>query len=110
MYADLPRCIENFINSQNPKKITQLTEQVKQQYFHNKPFTEESIPSIIQFLSDIHFNIPTNDFVDKRRKRKQAPTYFYKFSYVGNQMTQTRLMGNKLTTIGIRVIQFIKFS
>lgn len=110
MYADLPRYIENFMNSQNPKKITQLIEQVKQRYFDNKPFTEESIPSIIRLLSDIHFNIPTDDFVDKRRKRKQASTYFYKFSYVGNQMTQTRLMGNKLTTIGIHITQFIKFS
>ncbi|XP_036144784.1 esterase E4 isoform X2 [Monomorium pharaonis] len=100
MYAELPRYIEAFINSQNSEKIMELTERVKHQYFHNRPFTEESIPSIIRFLSDIHFDIPIQEFVDKRRKKKQALTYFYTFSYVGNQMTETKLMGNKLTTIG----------
>ncbi|XP_039306920.1 esterase E4 isoform X2 [Solenopsis invicta] len=100
MYEDLPRHIENFLNSQNQKKIIEVTERVKQQYFHNKPFTEENIPSIIRCLSDIHFNIPTKDFVNKRRKKKQALTFFYQFSYVGNQMTQTRLTENKWTTIG----------
>lgn len=79
----------------------QLTEQIKQRYFHNKPFTEESIPSIIRCLSDMYFNIPIEDFVDKRRKKKQMPTYLYRFSYVGNQMTETKLDGNKFTTIGI---------
>lgn len=100
MYTDLPRYIENLTSIQNPSKIMQLTERVKQRYFNNKPFAEENIPSIIRCLSDIHFNIATEDFVDKRRKKKQAPTYFYKFSYVGNQMTQTRLMGNKFTALG----------
>jgi len=103
MYTDLPRYIENFTNLQNPQKIMQLTERVKQQYFNNKPFTKESIPSIVRCLSDLHFNIPIEYFVDKRRKIKQASTYFYKFSYVGNQMTETRHMKNELSTIGIRV-------
>lgn len=113
MYEDLPRYVENFINSQNDeanafdrtKKIIHLTERIKQRYFHNKPFTEENIPSIIRFLSDMHFNIPVEDFVNRRRKKKQVSTYFYKFSYVGNETTETKLMENKLTTIGIRVIQ-----
>lgn len=100
MYEDLPRYVENFANSQNPKKIKHLTEQIKQRYFNNKPFTEESVPSIIRCLSDMHFNIPIEDFVDKRRKKKQVPTYFYKFSYVGNEMTETKLGENKLTVMG----------
>ncbi|KYN22096.1 Esterase E4 [Trachymyrmex cornetzi] len=99
MYTDLPLYIENFTNSQISQKITQLTKRIKEKYFNNKSeFTVESIPSIIRFLSDLHFNIPIEDFVDTRRKRKKAPkTYFYKFSYIGNQMTLTKLMGNKLT-------------
>ncbi|XP_011705980.1 PREDICTED: esterase FE4-like [Wasmannia auropunctata] len=100
IYTDLPRIIENFTNSQDLEKIIQLTERVKQRYFNNIPFTEKSIPSIIRCLSDLHLDIPTKDFVDKQRKKKQAPIYFYKFSYVGNQMTQTKFMGNKLTTLG----------
>lgn len=104
MYEDLPRYVENFANSQNPKKIKHLTEQIKQRYFNNKPFTEESVPSIIRCLSDMHFNIPIEDFVDKRRKKKQVPTYFYKFSYVGNEMTETKLGENKLTVMGMNYI------
>lgn len=101
MYEDLPRYVENFANSQNPEKIIHLTERIKQKYFNNKSFTEENIPSIIRCLSDMHFNIPTEDFVNKRRKKKQVPTYFYKFSYIGNEMTETKLDENKFTTIGI---------
>ncbi|KYM80814.1 Esterase E4 [Atta colombica] len=98
MYTDLPLYIQNFTNSQNALKIMQLTKRIKEKYFNNKSeFTVESIPSIIRFLSDLHFNIPIEDFVDMRRKRKQAPTYFYKFSYIGDQMTITKLLGNKLT-------------
>lgn len=104
MYEDLPRYVENFINSQNPKKIMHLTERIKQKYFRNKPFTEENVPSIIRWLSDMHFNIPIEDFVDKRRRREQAPTYFYKFSYVGNEMTETKLGENKFTAIGMNYI------
>jgi len=100
MYTDLPLYIQNFTNSQNALKIIQLTKRIKEKYFNNKSeFTVESIPSIIRFLSDLHFNIPIEDFVDMRRKRKQAPTYFYKFSYIGDQMTMTKLLGNKLTGI-----------
>lgn len=106
MYEDLPRYVEILINSQDSKedekKKVQLTERIKQKYFHNKSFTEENIPSIVQCMSDIFFNIPIDDFVDKRRKRKQVSTYFYKFSYVGNEMTETRLMSyHKFTKIGI---------
>ncbi|XP_011630754.1 esterase E4-like [Pogonomyrmex barbatus] len=105
MYADIPRYMENFINSQDSEKITQLTDRVKQHYFHNNPFTEENIPSIIQWLSDIHFKLPVKDFVNKRRKKDQASTYFYEFSYVGSQKTPTKLMHendtiNNLTSIG----------
>ncbi|XP_024868450.1 esterase FE4-like isoform X1 [Temnothorax curvispinosus] len=102
MYADLPRYVGNFINSQDPEKIMQMTEKIKQKYFCNKlPFTEESIPSIIRWLSDLHFNIPIEDFVDKRRKKKHVPTYFYRFSYVGNEKIEKNLINNnKLTAIG----------
>ncbi|KAG5329467.1 ESTE Esterase, partial [Acromyrmex charruanus] len=100
LYTDLPLCMKNFTNSQNSQKITHLTKRVKEKYFNNQSeFTVESIPSIIRFLSDLHFNIPIEDFVDMRRKRKQAPTYMYKFSYIGDQMTLTKLFGNKLTGV-----------
>ncbi|CAL1681890.1 unnamed protein product [Lasius platythorax] len=99
-YADLDLYIKKITNLQDSKKITLLTQQVKQHYFHNKPLTKESIPSIIQCMTDLYFCIPVKNFVNDRRKKKQAPIYFYNFSYVGNEMTTTKLMLNNLPMIG----------
>ena len=78
----------------------QLTERAKQWYFNNKPFTEENVPCLLRCLSDVYFDIAIKTFTDKRRKRKQALTYLYRFSYIGNEMTTTRLMGIKLALCG----------
>ncbi|XP_012216886.1 esterase E4 [Linepithema humile] len=99
-YEDLPRKIQTLTDSEDPQKIMQLTERAKQWYLNNKPFTEENIPSLLRLLSDIYFDIAIKTFTDKRRKRKQAPAYLYKFSYIGNEMTTTRLNGNKLALCG----------
>ncbi|XP_029169678.1 esterase E4-like isoform X1 [Nylanderia fulva] len=98
-FANLDPFIKVF--TKDPEKITQLTEQVKQHYFHNKPITKESIPSIVQWMSDLYFCIPVNNFVNDQRKKKKAPIYLYNFSYVGNEMTSTKLMlNNDLPMIG----------
>ncbi|XP_019889012.2 esterase E4-like isoform X1 [Ooceraea biroi] len=100
IYGNIPRYVEKFINSSDPKKVMQLTEHVKQWYFNDKPCTENSFPFIIQFLGDIFFGLPTKELVNRRRKRKQAPTYLYTFSYIGSQITSTKLMGHVLPIIG----------
>lgn len=99
-YADIELLLKKFTNSQDSEKITRLTEQVKQHYFHDKSFTKESIPSFVQFLSDLWFSIPVKNFVNNQRRKKQAPIYYYNFSYVGNEMTITKLLLNNLPMIG----------
>ncbi|EFN64026.1 Esterase E4 [Camponotus floridanus] len=99
-YADIELLLKKLTNSQDSEKITRLTEQVKQHYFHNKSFTKESIPSFVQFLSDLWFSIPVKNFVNNQRKKKQSPIYHYNFSYVGNEMTITKLLLNNLPMIG----------
>lgn len=99
-YADIEPLLKRLTNSQDSKKITRLTEQVKQHYFLDEPFIKESIPSFIRWLSDLWFSIPIKNFVNDRRKKKQAPIYYYSFSYVGNEMTVTKLSLNNLPMIG----------
>ncbi|XP_011695647.1 PREDICTED: esterase E4-like [Wasmannia auropunctata] len=104
-YASLPLLVKNFKKAQgeitDSETINNLTTCVKRRYFNNVTnFTQKSIPSLIRFLSDEHFTRPIKDFVDRRRKTKQAPTYFYNFSYIGNQMTLAKAMGNTLTALG----------
>lgn len=81
-----------------------MIEQIKQHYFHDKPFTKESIPDFVRFLSDLWFSLPAKNFVNDQRKKKQAPIYYYNFSYVGNEMTITKLMLNNLPMIGKYII------
>ncbi|EZA62846.1 Esterase FE4, partial [Ooceraea biroi] len=101
LYEDLPHHVRKVGNLQDPVKIAQLTERAKQWYFNGKPCTENSVPSIIQCMSDIYMNIPTTEFVNSRRKKKEAVTYFYKFSYIGDQTTTKQMMvGHKLRMTG----------
>jgi len=81
-------------------KVTQLTERIKEWYFNGKPCTENSVLSIIQCMSDIKMNIPVSEFINNRRKKKEALTYFYKFFYVGNETSITRAKGRNLAMIG----------
>lgn len=79
--------------SKEPEKIDRLLKDVKNYYFDkDEPLSKENIPSLISLLSDIYFCCPINMIADDRRKRECAPTYLYKFSYVGNEVTITHLL------------------
>lgn len=85
--------VEKLAISKDPEKIDRLMKDVKNYYFGNEePLTKEAIPSLIRLLSDIYFCCPTNMVVEDRRKRECAPTYLYKFSYIGDETTITRLL------------------
>ncbi|XP_026826028.1 esterase E4 isoform X4 [Ooceraea biroi] len=101
IYEDLPHHVRKVRNLQDPVKILQLTERAKQWYFNGKSCTKNSVSSIIQCMSDIYMNIPIIEFVNSRRKRKEAVTYFYKFSYIGGQTTTKHmLLGDKVAMTG----------
>lgn len=104
MYADLGVYVKRFTNLEDSKKIARLTEKVKQHYFHNNPLTKESIPSFIRCLSDFTFSIPAKNYVNDQRKKKRAPIYYYNFSYVGNEMNNTKYIFDELPMIGKSII------
>ncbi|XP_015178357.1 PREDICTED: esterase E4-like isoform X2 [Polistes dominula] len=85
--------IEQLAISKEPEKIERLMKDVRNHYFGNdKPISKEDIPSLINVMSDIYFCHPINNIADDRRKRKCAPTYLYKFSYVGEETTINQLL------------------
>lgn len=79
--------MERLVGSQEPKKMTRLVKRFKERYFNNEPvLTARNIPSIVKFMSDVHITTGVKIFADNRRKKKkQAATYLYQFSFVGNQ-------------------------
>lgn len=97
--AEIPNYVAKVANTQDPEKIKQLTELINQRYFQTKPSSENMMP-YIRFWSDLHFDIPAKSLADYRRKKNQAPTYLYRFSYVGDEITSTKLMGNKFASLG----------
>jgi len=78
----------------------QLIERIKQWYFNGKSCDKNSVLSIVKCMNDILFHIPITEFVNSRRKNKKASTYFYNFSYIGNETTITQSKGYKLSIIG----------
>jgi len=64
IYEDLPYYVHDIKKLQDPTKVMQLTERIKEWYFNGKPCTEYSVPSIIQCMSDILMNIPVTEFIN----------------------------------------------
>jgi len=100
IYNNIPQYAKMYANLSDETEIMQLTERIKQWYFNDKPCTQESVVFLIQFLSDFFFKLPIKELVNIRRKKKQALTYLYKFSYVGSQVTTVRLLKNPLCMLG----------
>jgi len=100
IYENLPYYVHDIKKLQDPIKVKQLTERIKEWYFNGKPCTKNSVLSIIQCMSDIIMNIPVSEFINNRRKKKEALTFFYKFFYVSNETSITRAVGRNLAMIG----------
>ncbi|CAL7935362.1 unnamed protein product [Xylocopa violacea] len=90
----LPIHVKNLASLKNlgEADTKKLLETVKQRYFGNKPINEVSIREIVAFLSDIYFVIPATMLLEQLAKRNRAPSYHFRFSYVGNEKTPTDLL------------------
>lgn len=95
----MPLHLENIKGTKCPNEMAKLLKRFRDWYFGETLNDQNKIPGVVAFLSDIYFVIPTNRVVDERRKRGTAPTYFYKYSYVGKEKTSTDLiMSERLMT------------
>ncbi|XP_076636106.1 esterase FE4-like [Colletes latitarsis] len=70
----------------------ELLKTIKDCYFEGQPITPDKIQEFIRFMGDLNFGIPAKLYVESRVKGTSSPSYFYKFSYVGEQETHTDLL------------------
>lgn len=66
-----------------------FVDDVQKYYFNGKPVCEETIPALVQMITDSYFGIPAAVMLENRVKWASAPAYFFRYSYVGNERTST---------------------
>ncbi|XP_053971313.1 esterase FE4-like isoform X2 [Hylaeus volcanicus] len=74
-----------------PAEVDQLHETVKKVYFPN-PSLSNILERYLHFGSDAYFTIPLRLYVEDRLKRATAATYYYWFTYLGNEKTYTDIL------------------
>nr|XP_003704799.2 PREDICTED: esterase FE4-like isoform X2 [Megachile rotundata]XP_012144069.1 PREDICTED: esterase FE4-like isoform X1 [Megachile rotundata] len=94
----LPQHVKNLAATRNlsPEETEQLLKTVKEKYFNGEPISQKHVNQVIEFFGDVYFTIPAKLAVEDRVKRTKAPTYHYKYSYVGKEKTATDLLVKRL--------------
>lgn len=94
----LPQHVANLAALKNlgQSDVEKLLATVKDRYFGNKPISEENIPGLVEFMTDVYFGIPAATLAENRAKTARAPNYLYKYSYVGNEKTATDILMERL--------------
>ncbi|XP_031826510.1 esterase E4-like [Nomia melanderi] len=95
----LPHYLEAIGSLRNlgPEEMKQLTEAVKKRYFKELPADQDQLQEVLEFGTDAYFVLPLRVYVEDRLKRTSTPTYFYNFSYYGNQKTHTDFILKRYT-------------
>ncbi|XP_076286573.1 esterase FE4-like isoform X2 [Lasioglossum baleicum] len=78
-----------------PDESNKLFKAIENTYFDGK-IGPEKIDQLVRFVSDVYFGIPAKLYVQDRVKRTSAPTYFYVYTYVGNQKTYTDMFADRI--------------
>ncbi|XP_029047238.2 esterase FE4-like [Osmia bicornis bicornis] len=96
----LPQHVKNLAALRNlgPEETEELLKTVKEKYFNNEPIGEDNIDKLVEFIGDVYFGYPAKLCAEDRVKRTSAPTYLYRYSYVGNEKTATDLLVKRLVT------------
>ncbi|XP_053970492.1 para-nitrobenzyl esterase-like isoform X1 [Hylaeus volcanicus] len=76
----------------------ELLRVVRNRYFGGQPLSPDKINEFIVLMSDIGFGVGTCIYVEGRVKMTRAPTYFYVYTYVGNEETHTDLLVKRVAT------------
>ncbi|XP_076286592.1 esterase FE4-like [Lasioglossum baleicum] len=78
-----------------PDETNKLFKAVENTYFDGE-IGPEKRDQLVRFLSDVQFGFPARLYVEDRVKRTSAPTYFYVYTYVGNQKTHTDVLVDRV--------------
>ncbi|XP_076622850.1 juvenile hormone esterase-like [Colletes latitarsis] len=74
-----------------PEDTEELLRTVKDRYFDGKLISIDNMEAFLNFKTNIYFVIPLKLYINDRVKRTCAPTYVYRFSYLGKETTYTDL-------------------
>lgn len=72
------------IKLEDSSKLSEIAKLSREYHFKNKPINRENVWNLIRFLSDFFINHNRN-VIDIRNESANAPTYVYKFTYLGDE-------------------------
>ncbi|XP_011153045.1 venom carboxylesterase-6 isoform X2 [Harpegnathos saltator] len=84
-YKKLSIYVEQFAGPHNLDKVPEYTKQIEQFYEYDAPFHTWHYDLKIRCLSDLYYNLPIRSVMINRVKQKSAKTYYYVFSYNGDE-------------------------
>lgn len=90
------------------EKVKILYKSVKERYFNGNSITANDFNELTEFLGNVYFVIPAILWLQDRIRRVTSPSYFCKFSYVGNEKTPTDLLVKRQAS-GDYISFFLKF-
>lgn len=91
------------------EKVKHLYRSVKQRYFNGKSITANNFDELTEFLGHVYFAIPAIVWLQDRIRRVTSPSYFCKFSYVGNEKTPTDLLVKRQASGNYIFLQIIYY-
>ncbi|XP_025154495.1 esterase E4-like, partial [Harpegnathos saltator] len=75
------RHVTDLVGSNKSKIVKKMNKKITSFFFNEQPLSRCSPLSVIDCMSSIYFNIPIHTFVEIRRMRRNATTYFYIFAF-----------------------------
>lgn len=78
---DLWRHVNNLVGQGKPEIVADMIDIFHSFFFKNQSLKLRNAVSVIDCMSSIYFNIPIHSFVNTRRMRRNATTYFYIFAH-----------------------------
>lgn len=81
---DFERMIPKFLKVEQHSHVAQnVAQEIKYFYFGNQPVSKETLPQLLDLLTDYNFAIGTHQMAHLFQQLDIGPAYFYKFSHDG---------------------------
>ncbi|XP_014223660.1 esterase FE4-like, partial [Trichogramma pretiosum] len=82
-------CVKNHLLLKDQTRFDDIMEDIRRFYLKHQPINKENWWNLIGLMSDMLMINPNRKIIDLRNKHctRNAPTYVFNFSYLGNQST-----------------------
>ncbi|KAK4880938.1 hypothetical protein RN001_004257 [Aquatica leii] len=101
-WNELLPLVLHYKESVSPDKLSSVSQAIKAFYFKDRPLDNNTIEELIQMASDRLFNVDVDKSMRLQAKANTAPTYYYYFTYVSDEVyTFTDLWTNLNRRVGV---------